>query len=197
VKGFALALCLAAGAARAGEPELRRAFRLEGARGEVAFHDDQVTLFSSGPPQSVRLVAARAEPSAAHLARSEAHHPGLCDPLDQLDLGAQLHGGLRAALPPAAKVKHVVVRGRTELAVYSLPGERRYYDTWLALLERPGSGEERRLLKFKRISEGSGTFCGAHPLGPRHLLVLVEGEKGGRDVLVAYGVAIELGGAAR
>jgi hypothetical protein len=188
---LALALCLAAGVARAGEPDVRRAFRLEGERGEVAFRDDLVTLYSSAAPQSVRIAGARAEPSAAHLARSAAHRPGLCDPLDQVDLGARLEPGLRAALPPAAKVKRVVSRGEREVAVYSLPGERRYHETWVALLARTGREDERRLLKFKRISEGSGTFCGAHPLGARHLLLLVEGESGGREVLIAYGLAVE------
>jgi len=186
---LALVVWAAAAPARPAEPDVRRVFRLEGERGELAFRDDQVTLFSSAAPQSVRLAGARAEPTDAHLARGAAHRPGLCDPLDQIDLGARLEPGLRAVLPPAAKVKRVVERGGREVAVYSLPGERRFYETWVALLER-GGGDARRLLKMKRISEGSGTFCGAHPLGARHLLVLVEGDAAGRDVLVAYGLAI-------
>ena len=186
----ALALLVGAPGAHPAEPEIRRAFRLEGERGEVAFRPDLVTMFSSGPVQSVKIARAGAERTTEHLARSDAHRPLLCDPLDQIDLSARVPG-VRAALPASARLKSLTERAGVELAVYSLPGEGRYYETWLALVARVGGGEERRLLKMKRISEGSGTFCGAHPMGQNHLLVLVEGETRGRGVLVAYGLAIE------
>jgi hypothetical protein len=112
-------------------PRSARGFRLTGERGPRASRNDLVTLFSSGPPDSVRLARPRAAPSAVHLVH--------CGPLNHSDSSC-LAPLLPRGAPRRAKVLFVIERLRLDAIVLLASGQR----PQVRNLARPGQPRVRR-----------------------------------------------------
>jgi len=202
--GLAVGRAAAADEKQAGmEPE----FGLRAEHGEIAVQDDAVSMYSDkslavrGPSSSewsqeargsqaltVRLAGTRFERSASHLDASAANRPGLCDRLNQIDLGPTILA-LRL-LPAGARAKDVKETTDVALVVYSMSKDPVAYDVRLAVLDRADRGRSYRMRHTELVTDG-GHFCGAFLLGKGHLLVVVDEPAGSSDYLVAYGYAIK------